>query len=180
MFGRILSICLLVMLCIALPVYAEEAISTLPQRFTESSAQPTEWVYVTRDGDSATYLAMDTIDRQTDEHQTIFYGDVKKVYTRSGLLQVYHSLKAENQEDAETLSLLKQIDYSIAHVSYCNDDSSLSYRLHWVTFYNKNQEPLLTLDFDDMARQADTAVAWQPITARTGEERAIFYRMANG
>ncbi len=180
MFGRILSISLLVMLCIAFPVYAEEAISTQSQPSIESSAQPIEWVYVTRDGDSATYLAMDTIDRRTDKLQTIFYGDVKKVYTRSGLLQVYHSLKSENQEDAETLALFKQIDYSIAHVSYCNDDSSLSYRLHRVTFYNRERESLLTLDFDDMARQADTEVAWQPITTRTGEERAIFYRMANG
>lgn len=180
MFGRILSICLLAMLCIALPVYAEEGLSTQSQPSIESSAQPVEWVYVTRDGDSATYVALDTIDRQTDENQTIFYGDVKKVYTRSGLLHVYHSLKAESQEDAETLALFKQIDYSIAHVSYCNDELTLSYRLHRVTFYNREREPLLTLDFDDMARQADTEVAWQPITARTGEERAIFYRMTNG
>lgn len=182
MIAKILSVWVLTMICFVMPVYAEEAIPMIP-KITEqiaSTTEPTEWVYVTRDGDSTTYLAMDTITRQIDGKYTVFEGDVKKVYTRSGLIEVYHSLKADQEQDEESLALLKQIDYCIAHVSYANEGNSLSYRLHQVTFYNRSGNPLHTLDFDDIARQLDGEVEWQHVTDQMKEERAIFYRLTNG
>lgn len=181
MLGRILSIWLVTMLCLTLPTYAEETTSSQQSYFPATAiVEPTEWVYVMRDGDSTTYLAMDTTYRESTADGMVLYGDVKKVYTKAGLLQIYHSLKANAFEDADSLALLKQISYSIAHLSYCNQGTSLAYRLHQITFYNRSDNPLQVLDFDDIARQTDTAVTWQPISAQMNEQRAIFYRLTNG
>lgn len=183
MLVRVLSICLLAMLFLTLPTYAEKNIPDQQAYFPSTViAEPTEWVYVTRDGDSATYLAMDTIYREATEAGTILYGDIKKVYTKAGLVHIYHSLKSDASEDddADALALLKQISYSIAHLSYCNQGTSLAYRLHRITFYNRSGNPLQALDFDDIARQTDTSLTWQPISASMSEQRAIFYRLTNG
>lgn len=182
MIGRILSVCLLAMICFGISAHAEENIPIIPPAVEQPTitAEPVEWSYVTRDGDSATYLAMDTISRQTVDDRLVFYGDVKKIYTRSGLIQVYYALKSDCIQDEESLALLKQIDHSIAHVSYCNTSTALNYRLHRVTFYNRSGNPIQTLDFDDMARQTDTDIEWQPVSDQMREERAVFYRLTNG
>lgn len=168
MVSRVIALCLSLMICCMLSVNAAPM------------SAPAEWVYVMRDGDCATYLAMDTVTRDEAESGTILGGDVKKVYTRAGLVQVYYALKADRTQDAETIAQIKQIDHSIAHVSYCHTPSSLLWRLHRVTFYRADGEVIRTLDFDDIARQIDTEVEWQPVTEGMDEERAIFYRLSNG
>lgn len=143
-------------------------------------ARPADWAFVLRDSGSATYLRMDTIRRAEEARGTVLYGDLKKVYTKHGLLHVYYSIKNSHESDEESLAILKQIDHSILHVSYMTDASGIFHRLHSVTFYNKSGNPLETFDFDDIARQTDTDIEWQEVTRQMTEERAIFYRLANG
>lgn len=186
MLGRILSIYVLFLLFFTLPAYAEETESTpagkqaMSTTWADAAWQSADWAYVMRDESSATYLRMDTITRKSDDDAAIFCGDIKKVYTKHGLLQVYHSLKNKSDMDADSLALLKEIDYAVMHVSYRNDGRAIFHRLHRVTFYNKSGSALETLDFDDIACQTDTEIAWQEVTRQMTEEKAIFYRLANG
>lgn len=143
-------------------------------------ARPADWAFVLRDSSSATYLRMDTIRRADEARGTVLYGDLKKTYTKHGLLHVYYSIKNSHESDEETLAVLKQIDHSILHVSYTSNASGILHRLHRVTFYNKSGNPIETFDFDDIARQTDTDVEWQEVTRQMTEELAIFYRLANG
>lgn len=202
MIAKVLSIYVLTLLLFSLQPSAECAQSTAPTtapniktilaadaESAAPSAQQTDaladlrtadWAFVLRDASSATHLRMDTITRTLDARGTVLCGDIKKVYTKHGLLHIYYSLKNSRESDAESLAILKEIDYSVSRVSYLNDGASLFHRLHRVTFYNKNDEPLETLDFEDIARQTDTDIEWQEVTRQMTEERAIFYRLANG
>lgn len=138
------------------------------------------WAYVTRDENSTTYLRMDTIKHTDANGETISCGDIKKTYTRHGLTNVYHSLKATGTVDDGSLDLLQEIDHAIMHISYRHDGTAIAHRLHQTTFYNKSGNPLITFDFDDIALQTGAHLTWEPVTSRMDEEIAIFCRLANG
>ena len=139
-----------------------------------------DWAYVTRDENSSIYLRMDTIKHTPVQGMTISCGDIKKTYTKHGLVKVYHSLKATEATDDESLDILKQIDHAIMHISYRHDGTAIAHRLHQTTFYNKSGNPLITFDFDDIALQTGAHLTWEPVTSRMDEEIAIFCRLANG
>ena len=139
-----------------------------------------DWAYVTRDENSTTYLRMDTISHIKSGDATISCGDIKKSYTKHGLVKIYHSLKSADSTDDESLAILKQIDYAIMHVSYRHVDGTIAHRLHQTTFYNKSGNPIISFDFDDIALQTGAHLTWTPVTSRMEEEIAIFCRLANG
>ncbi|MBO5245366.1 MAG: hypothetical protein J6B02_04625 [Selenomonadales bacterium] len=188
MTAKALSRYILALLLLIVPITAESAPAVEQTAVSEQTAptdhyreaRPADWAFVLRDASSATHLRMDTITRETTPRGTVLYGDLKKVYTKHGLLHIYYSLKNSRESDPGSLALLKQIDHSVSHVSYLADGTSIFCRLHRVTFYNKSGNPIETLDFDDIARQIDTEVEWQEVTRQMTEERAIFYRLANG
>ncbi len=139
-----------------------------------------DWAYVIRDENSSTYLRMDTVKHTHAGDTTISCGDIKKTYTKHGLTNIYHTLKATDSTDDGSLDLLREIDYAIMHVSYRQQDAVISHRLHQTTFYNKSGNPLITFDFDDIALQTGAHLTWTPVTSRMEEEIAIFCRLANG
>lgn len=139
-----------------------------------------DWAYVTRDENSTTYLRMDTIKHTKSGEMTISCGDIKKAYTKHGLVNVYHSLKETDSTDDESLTMLKQIDHAIMHVSYRQQGTAITHRLHRTTFYNKSGNAIMVFDFDDIALQTGAHLTWTPVTSRMKEEIAIFCRLANG
>lgn len=159
---------------------AESAAPSAQQTDALADLRTADWAFVLRDANSATHLRMDTITRTLDARGTILCGDIKKVYTKHGLLHIYYSLKNSRESDEASLAILKQIDCSVSRVSYLHDGTTIFCRLHRVTFYDKSGEPLETFDFEDIARQTDTDLEWQEVTRQMTEERAIFYRLVNG